>query len=243
LRKIMTVRSDDPASPDFYDDSYYRHALHGGHWFRDNDRKHQARMEAVLAALDPDPSDKILDLGCADGRHTRMLAPVVGHIIGIDFSEAAIRIASSGGGDPDRIEFVHADASRMSAIDAASIDKIVAIDFFEHVDDALLERILSECWRVLKPVGRVVFYTPCASHYVERMKAAGFLLRQIPGHIAVRDGHAYRRLAKALPWDSIDISYLPSEYPLFRLIDRMMMQVPLLGPLFRFRVVGTLVKR
>lgn len=238
----MQSGCNDPRSPDFYDESYYRHAIHGRHWFRDNERKHRARLVAVSEALAATRSDRLLDLGCADGRHTALLAPMVAHAIGIDFSQAAILIAKSRCEDAPGLEFIRADASMLDMIAASSIDKVTAIDFFEHIDDLLLVRVLSEAWRVLKPGGRLIFYTPCSSHYVERLKASGIVLKQIPGHIAVRDGPAYRKLAGALPWRSIDLRYLPSEYPLFGLLDRVTMRIPWLGSLFRFRVVGILVK-
>ncbi len=238
----MPSGSNDPRSPDFYDESYYRHAIHGRHWFLDNERKHRARLAAVSDALEATRSDRLLDLGCADGRHTALLAPAVGHAIGIDFSDAAIRIAKSRGEDSPGLDFLCADASRLDMIASASIDKVTAIDFFEHIDDAMLLRVLSEAWRVLKPGGRLVFYTPCASHYVERLKASGIVLKQIPGHIAVRDGPTYREFVGVLPWRSVGLRYLPSDYPLFGLLDRMLMRIPRLGSLFRFRVVGSLVK-
>ena len=90
---------------------------------------------------------------------------------------------------------------------------------------------------MLRPGGRLVVYTPSASHYVERMKARNFVLRQLPGHIAVRDGAAYGALLSGQPWSSLRIEYLPSSYPLVGRVERWLMRVPLIAGLFRFRIL------
>ena len=182
-----------------------------------------------------------MDLGCADGAHSMALKPLVAKIIGIDFSEAAIRIARSRSADTTDIFFVRADVSDLSCIETESIDKAVAIDLVEHIDDQTLETMLREVWRVLKPGGRFAFYTPCATHYVERLKAKG-MLKQLPGHIAVRDASSYARVLQQLPWREQEITLLPSSYPLFGIIDKLLMRTRWLGPLFQFRIVGAVSK-
>ena len=95
------------------------------------------------------------------------------------------------------VGFEVADAANLSQWKDQSFDKVAAIDFVEHVDDEQLELILSEAARVLVPGGRLAIYTPCASHYVERMKERNFILKQIPVHIAVRRPEAYDMCSSA----------------------------------------------
>jgi SAM-dependent methyltransferase len=226
-----------PTDPRFYGEDYYARRLHDRHWFRNNDAKFRSRWDNALRLLDPRPDDVLLELGCAAGEHTLRLAPMVGHAIGLDFSADAVRIARERArAQGSRAEFIQADASDLSAFDDASIDKLLALDLVEHVPDAVLEAMLAECWRVLRPGGRLVVYTPSASHYVERMKAAGIVLRQLPGHIAVRRGEDYARALAANPWQS-RIEYLPSSYPGFGLLDRIGMRLPGLRAWFRFRIL------
>ncbi len=235
-------RGVDPTDPAFYDEDYYQAGLHDRHWFKDSDAKHRLRWETVLRLLDPHGDEVLLDLGCASGEHALELRPRVAEVIGVDFSPAAIRLAQARAKGTAGIRFMQADVADMSELQPHSVDKAVAIDLLEHITDLQLLAMLNETWRVLKPGGRLVFYTPCASHYVERLKAANLILKQLPGHIAVRDPGHYRRIFHELAWKDIDISFLPSSYPLVGRVDRALMRLPGIGPLFRFRIAGTLLK-
>ena len=232
-----------PTDPRFYGEDYYTNDLHDRHWFRNNPAKFRMRWESALRLLQLCPGDVVLELGCASGEHTLQLAPMVRRAIGLDFSPAAIRLAREAAErQSSTAEFVLGDVSDLSSFADASIDKVLALDLVEHVPDAVLRAMLQETWRVLAPGGRLVVYTPSASHYVERLKARNLLLRQLPGHIAVREGAAYRALLEALPWEKVELDYLPSSYPLFGPIDRLLMNLPLAGPLFRFRILALATK-
>jgi hypothetical protein len=95
---------------------------------------------------------------------------------------------------------------------------------------------LRECRRVLRADGRFAIFTPCASHYVERLKSRGIMLKQIPGHIAVRGPAVYRRLLQQNGFSIDSLYFSPSTYPLFGRLDRWFANVPIIGPLFRFRI-------
>ncbi|MEO6519425.1 MAG: class I SAM-dependent methyltransferase [Pseudoxanthomonas sp.] len=232
-----------PTDPRFYGEDYYNNDLHDRHWFRNNSAKFRMRWESALRLLQPKPGDVVLELGCASGEHTLLLAPMVARAIGLDFSPDAIRLARAAAlRQSSRAQFLQGDVAHLSAFADASIDKVLALDLVEHIADDVLRKMLQETWRVLAPGGRLVIYTPSASHYVERLKARNLLLRQLPGHIAVREGAAYRALLEALPWAKVELDYLPSSYPVFGWVDRLLMTLPLVGPLFRFRILALATK-
>lgn len=229
--------------PGFYDDHYYARQLHARHWFRNNQAKFRQRWETCLRLLELGPDDVVLDLGCAAGEHTVQLAPLCRRAVGVDFSEAAVRVARErAAAVGSSAEFQQADVARLSGFADGSVQRVVALDLLEHIEDDTLQSALSEAWRVLAPGGRFVFYTPSATHYVERMKAANFILRQLPGHIAVRSGEHYREALARQAWSTVRLHYLPSTYPVFGLVDRALMRLPKLGAYFRFRVCGVAVK-
>lgn len=239
MTRTPPPKAHPPTAPEFYDERYYAEQLHAHHWFRNNEAKFRERWRACLDLLEPDAADVVLDLGCAAGEHTFKLAELVDRAIGVDFSSAAIRRAKERArqtGSP--AEFIQADVTHLAAIPSASVHKVVALDLLEHIEDPTLHAALAEAWRVLVPGGRLVFYTPSASHYVERMKAANFILRQLPGHIAVRDSGAYRKALARQDWAEVRIVHLASTYPVFRWLDRAMMNLPGIGGLFRFRICG-----
>ena len=232
-----------PTDPRFYGEDYYTNDLHDRHWFRNNPSKFRLRWESVLARLQLRPDDVVLELGCASGEHTLQLAPRVRRAIGLDFSPDAIRLARNEAiRQSSKAEFVQGDVADLSAFANGSVTKVLAMDLVEHVPDAVLRSMLSETWRVLAPGGRLVIYTPSASHYVERLKAANIILRQLPGHIAVREGAAYRALLESQAWSSIDLGYLPSSSPVFGWMDRLLMRFPSIGYLFRFRILVSATK-
>ncbi len=232
-----------PTDPRFYGEDYYRTALHDRHWFRNNAAKFRRRWENALRLLALQHDDVLLELGCAAGEHTLRLAPLVGRAIGLDFSADAIRLARArAASEGSRAEFRQGDAADLSGFADASVDKVLALDLVEHMTDQALQQMLAQAWRVLQPGGRLVIYTPSASHYVERMKAANFILRQLPGHIAVRRGEAYASALAAQPWARVELEYLPSSYPLFGFLDRLLASWPLVGPWFRFRILILAVK-
>lgn len=228
----------DPSADAAYDARYFDAELHRDHWFRNNAAKRARRWQAVLDMLEPAPDDRVLEIGCAAGEHTLRLAPRVRSIVGVDLAPAAIERATENAtaSGVANATFLLADAADLRHFAAASFDKIAAIDFVEHVDDATLERILAEVRRVMSPGGRFAIYTPCASHYVERMKARNLVLRQIPGHVAVRGPEAYRILLTRAGFDVTSLDFLPSDYPLAGWIDRALLRVPGIGTAFRFRI-------
>jgi SAM-dependent methyltransferase len=227
-----------PTDPRFYGEDYYATRLHDRHWFRNNARKFRSRWDNCLRLLALQQDQVLLELGCASGEHTVRLAPKVRRAIGLDFSPDAIRLARERAArEGSAAEFVQGDVADLAVFADGSVDRVLAMDLVEHVPDDVLSAMLRECFRVLRPGGRLVVYTPSASHYVERMKAADFILRQLPGHIAVRDGDAYLRALQAQPWARVHLEYLPADYPLFGLLDRLLARAPGVGPWFRFRIL------
>lgn len=58
----------------------------------------------VLELLNPQPSERILDLGCGDGTLTEAIAQTGATVVGVDSSEAFLRAAKSRGIDARRMD-------------------------------------------------------------------------------------------------------------------------------------------
>lgn len=221
-----------------YGSSYFDEQLHRQHWFHNNAAKRELRWKEVVRMLEPNAQDRILEIGCATGEHSLRLATLVREVVGVDLAVAAItrareRAETAGAGN---VRFVVLDAAYLSGIEDTTFDKVAAIDFVEHIDDPTLLSVLRESRRVLRPRGLLAIFTPCESHYVERMKAGNFFLHQTPGHIAVRGELRYRNLLEQSGFDIVSLHFSPSTYPLAGWLDRWLWNVPLIGPLFRFRL-------
>lgn len=223
---------------DLYDAAYYE-GLHPSHWFTNPPRKYEERNRDTLRVVAPRPTDLVVELGSARGDVTFLLAENAREVIGVDAAPEAIAMAEAervrrGVGN---VRWLEADVADLSGLADASVDAVAAIDLVEHVDDPTLAAMLRECRRVLKPTGRLGIYTPDRAHYVERMKAHDFVLKQYPQHIAVRFPREYRRFLREAGFRLDLDTWSVSPFPGVRWVERALSPLPLLGPTFRYRIL------
>ena len=168
-----------------------------------------------------------------------LLARHAREVVGVDAAPEALTMAEAARArlGLQNVSWLEADVAALSPVADASVDAVAAIDLVEHIDDPTLAAMLRECRRILKPGGRLGIYTPDRAHYVERMKAHDFLLKQFPQHIAVRRVAEYRRFLLDAGF-AIDLeSWSVSPFPLVRWIERVLSPLPLFGPTFRYRIL------
>ena len=223
---------------DLYDEAYYR-KLHPTHWFKSPARKFAERNRDVLRLLEPKKTDRVLELGCARGDITFLLAERAGEVTGVDAAAEALAMAEAEARRRGlaNVRFLKADVADLAPVPDASVDAVGAIDLVEHIDDPTLAAMLKECRRVLVPGGRLGIYTPERAHYVERMKAHDFLIRQFPQHIAVRRAVEYEALLREAGFGVEVSTYSVSPFPAVRLVETLLAPLPLVGPTFRYRVL------
>lgn len=92
---------------------------------------------------------RIIELGCAGGVDyfaSRYF------MIGVDLSIRSL--ASTANRYAMRIQ---ADASICIPVEDGSIDAVISSFFWEHIEPTVKDQILAECYRVLKPQGKVIF--------------------------------------------------------------------------------------
>jgi ubiquinone/menaquinone biosynthesis C-methylase UbiE len=223
---------------DLYPDEYFDQ-LHRVTRFAAPERKWRERDRDILSLARPSPEMTVLDLGSALGDVCFLLAPRVKEAIGVDASPRAVELADGRRRKHgfSNVRFLRTDVEDLEGIADASVDVAGAFDLLEHVDDDTVRRMLGSLKRVLKPGGTFVAYTPNREHYVERLKAADLFLKQFPEHIAVRRPREIRRLVENAGWRVRSIRYSTAPFPVFRWIERALAPAPLLGPLFRYRIL------
>jgi SAM-dependent methyltransferase len=223
---------------DLYPDEYFDQ-LHRVTRFAAPERKWEERDRDILALARPSPEKTVLDLGSALGDVCFLLAPRVKEAIGVDASPRAVELADGRRRKRgfSNVRFLRNDVADLDGIADASVDVAGAFDLLEHVDDDTVRRMLRSLRRVLKPGGTFVAYTPNREHYVERLKAANLFLKQFPEHIAVRRPREIRRLLQEEGFRVGSIRYSPSPFPLVRWIERSLWRLPVLGTLFRYRIL------
>jgi ubiquinone/menaquinone biosynthesis C-methylase UbiE len=98
-------------------------------------------------------SKRVLDIGCADGRHLAELSPLFASGTGVDFSDRFINSAKRNYGHIENIKFMSGDARHLEIPDQ-SVDVVFSFATLYYVND--IREVYSEVARVLAPNGIAV---------------------------------------------------------------------------------------
>lgn len=114
----------------------------------------EAEARACVQMLDLSEGDRLLDLGCGFGRHTKAIAQYGIRAVGVDFSPAMLTRAEELAGTGLRAQYVRASMHRLPFVDA--FDAVVSIyTSFGYFEDPAENRLtVEEAARALKPGGR-----------------------------------------------------------------------------------------
>jgi len=128
--------------------------------------RHTGRWAAaqVRAALDVQPSDRVLELGCGVGRIGRELAPHCAEWIGTDISEKMIEHARERLADRDNATFHQLARTSLEMISNDTVDKAYSIAVFCHMDKEDLYLYLQELNRVVRQGGLIFVETWNLAH-------------------------------------------------------------------------------
>lgn len=98
----------------------------------------------------------IVDLGCGRGEFLRLLGGQFFNVIGVDMNEEMVNNSKSNG-----IKAIRSDAlTYLSEAKTSSHAAITGFHIVEHIPFEILMSIFSECYRVVKKDGFVLFETP-----------------------------------------------------------------------------------
>ncbi len=140
-------------TPQFQIDNYYFPAQ----------KELKSRIEIIMSLLDPQPEEKILDAGCGVGTFVFHCAKKGAQATGVDYSSESIQLARQlveRFGVSRNASFTCGDIASGLDFPDGHFDKIAAVDFIEHIDEALKRKLLSEMSRLIGPRGRIVIFTP-----------------------------------------------------------------------------------
>ncbi len=120
------------------------------------------RAKKIIVELDPQPNEKILDVGCGDGYYLYLLANLGLRLqlTGTDFDHAGLKNARKN--LSKTIPLVQADLMKKLPFKNNTFDKIVMSEVAEHLPDDV--KGLKEVYRVLKPGGILCLTVPDARY-------------------------------------------------------------------------------
>jgi SAM-dependent methyltransferase len=116
------------------------------------------RRALVRAALDAQPGDRVLDVGCGPGFYVAELLDALGpggSVVGVDRSRDMLAVAARRVEGKANVEF-HEGAATALPIADESVDRALSVQVFEYIDD--VPAALREIRRALRPGGRLVLW-------------------------------------------------------------------------------------
>jgi ubiquinone/menaquinone biosynthesis C-methylase UbiE len=147
----------------------------------------------ALAALEPGPDDRLLDVGCSSGAAVGAAAATVDRAVGVDLSPAMIGRAREFARATPNVEFLVADAEALPF--HATFTALLCTTSFHHYPDP--ERAVAEMARVLTPAGRIVIADMMSDRLIMRVLDQ-VLRRTKRSHIGCQRSSGLARLLTAV---------------------------------------------
>jgi len=197
------------------------------------------RLSNLHRLVRPRKGATIIDLGCSGGAVTHWCATQGMHVTGVDLSKNAIELAEKTFRRwkfPGTITFLQRDVVDLHGFEDGLLDKAVSADVIEHLPQEVWEGMCREVFRVLKPDGTFSIYTPNPSHVIELLKKRNVLLKENTSHIGLRTMEEVTRTMEEAGF-AIDLAYYSrSHITGWNRLEVALMRVPLLRPLFGYRI-------
>ena len=120
---------------------------------KENTYQNEVILPNLLRVMNIQKNDSILDLGCGQGFFTHEFAKLGAHVKGIDISKDLIKLAKQKG--ISNASFEIASADNLPFVKNESFDKVAIVLAIQNI--ANLKGTISECFRILKPKGKLYF--------------------------------------------------------------------------------------
>ena len=122
-------------------------------WFQQNQAVRTGMLDSwMLRALGDVSNTHVVDIGCGEGRFSRLLARLGASVTGVDLTEPFIERARSLAVGNDT--YILGDAEDLEGIASNSYD--LAVSYIVLVDLLDYRRAIEAAYRVLKPGGKLV---------------------------------------------------------------------------------------
>ncbi len=209
--------------------------------FEDLDSRFQKyRLAKVLGIYTPSKDERVLDLGCGWGTFTVSLAKSCKEAVGLDYSQKSVDFCRSFAQKMqlDNLSFVKADASD-SGFPDSYFDVVIAADLFEHLYPEVSEKTIRDSFRILKPGGKYVIWTPHRGHFFERLKNNNIVLKKDPSHVDYKSMAWLVEKLEAAGFEIAKKYYAESHIPVIKIIESAFLRVI---PILRRRIAILAIK-
>jgi ubiquinone/menaquinone biosynthesis C-methylase UbiE len=111
---------------------------------------------AKLIKLD----DEVLEFGCGHGLITGAVGRFCKRAIGVDVSQAIIRVAEELNRDVKNVSYIRSSGLDLKTIPDQSVTFVYSIECIQHIEKVHAVTFFHEFYRILKPKGRALIHFP-----------------------------------------------------------------------------------
>lgn len=230
----------DAIGPGYYDEVFRRGTGIQSKW-------HHLKFTHVRRQLPPD-CKRLLDIGCGPGTFIGTLPDTI-DATGTDLATAQIDYANASYGTASH-RFLCVSAGPMP-FEANTFDAVTLVELIEHLDLPVIEGLLAEGLRVLKPGGKLILTTPNYASFwplLEKVVNAKAPVTYEDQHITFFKPGRLRALLTGLGFARVRVSTFQGAAPFsaalsWKLADRLQnVENPLLRPALGFLLLGEAYK-
>lgn len=204
--------------------------------------RQRRRLDRLIDLIPFKITDVVADFGCGNGIFADMVYNRVAKYDGIDFSEDFIELANKRKEklQAENVKFYCEDIVAFCKNKNAHYDKVFSMDFSEHIYDEDFLEIFTAIMSSLKKGGSLYLHTPNADFILEILKKHG-ILKQVYGHIAIRNGEQYKKLFSDKGFNNVKINHIP-HYVKFLSYLHVLSEIPFIGKFLKARLFIECIK-
>jgi 2-polyprenyl-6-hydroxyphenyl methylase / 3-demethylubiquinone-9 3-methyltransferase len=228
---------------DTFADKEHLKSIYQGTYVQKLQTQSPYRIMRLVPYFDLETEDVVADFGCGTGLLVDFIGDRIQAYAGVDWSAQSIEVARErvSQESKQKVSFECADIVEFCGRHPATFHKAFTLDFSEHIYDSEFLAIYSAIYDALKPGATLYLHTPNRDYLFEFLKQVG-LLKQTPGHVAVRTANEYQELLTGIGFSEFQVRFLQHYVtPLKQL--HLLSRVPFFGRFFKARMLVTARKR